>query len=151
MSAPSIIQLPIELLERILFFAVPDPQHRLWQSVTYVPQGELRKYDGWKQTCFAIRTTCRIFSRVAAPKAALFHTFYWFPTNRSMSRLEKVVENCPSLVKNITFFKPAFGYETFTFDDFKYHGSTEEAAIEKSMQTMQVSTGVKGTTSLTGC
>ena len=113
-----VLCLPQELLERILEFAVPCGNERYWISVKDVPEYVREWFNGWKDRCCAIRSTCRSFSLAKTPKEALFHTFYWFPTTACLDRLESVAANFPELVRSMSFYRPLFGYEEPDYSTF---------------------------------
>lgn len=105
MHKASILDLPEELLDQIAALLVPRPSERIWKNARSVPRAVIREFDGWKETCMSIRLVCRKFSKLRQPKYDLFHTVYWLPTRRSMTRLREISVDLTiaPMVRRLTF------------------------------------------------
>ena len=108
----NLLKLPPEILEEIISAAVPVGADRYWTSISVPPKAVTDWFINWKETCIAIRSTCKLFSEFQALKKALFHTFNWLPTPTTLNRLDSITAHFPELVQTMTFHPPLFGYGT---------------------------------------
>ena len=108
----NLLKLPPEILEEIISAAVPVGADRYWTSISVPPKAVTDWFINWKETCIAIRSTCKLFSEFQALKKALFHTFNWLPTPTTLNRLDSITDHFPGLVQTMTFHPPLFGYGT---------------------------------------
>ena len=88
-----LLNLPSELLQIIVGYVAPRPTERIWTEVNPPPDSIINEFAHWKDDCCALRLVCRQFIRIDAIRDAVFHTFYWFPTEQSMHRLQSIARS----------------------------------------------------------
>ncbi|KAL9082997.1 MAG: hypothetical protein Q9159_006056 [Coniocarpon cinnabarinum] len=119
-----VLRLPIEILERVFTYLVPCDEERYWNSAEPVPEHVLRWYYKWKTSAFAARLACQYFSQSTILKRAIFHTIYWFPTNRNLESMKSIVEHYPEMVKCFSWYSPLYGYGEV--DEHTYLGQLDD-------------------------
>ena len=110
-SKPTLIGLPIEILESVILLLTPEKHERYLQNIVTLTQWQLDFFRDWRQRCSNLRLVCTRFASIPALAQALFDTFYWHSTHASLRRLESISQTAhiAALVRNIVFLPPAFG------------------------------------------
>ncbi|KAH6614591.1 hypothetical protein B0J18DRAFT_303745 [Chaetomium sp. MPI-SDFR-AT-0129] len=142
--------IPVEILESIFSWRAPPPEDRCYKPARSFPSHHPEQMR-FRDDCKSIRLSCKVFSVLRTPSAALFHDLTIFATRQSLSNFQALSQHqvLRNYVHRLIFCCPRSREQEQFLDDEK-HRETYRSYVSQfpNLSSVFISNSIPGVLNL---